>query len=1647
MKKFAKILVLLLTVALICGAIAMVASADDTEAKGADLSEAIANPVGGKVTLTGNSFLPAEVTVNSDLTIDLAGYTLTLEAANAFNVTGNVNFNIEGNYGKIELAGALLKSGMDVKPNVVISDAQINHYGSAVANDNYTIIDVCNGNYSFVNVHIVSTANVTTKCYTDATLPYEAFINMSRIVTGNSSDSTNVAGANVTFESSSFQCETSFVAGVQPAAGFSVFNVVGDGRVTVKNSYVKNAGSVFRLGYARPLTEGQLDGNVQNVTVENSTLITNPLTSQGTRDEFIWGHKLDGGNSATYGVYYFKDSFLSCDGYRFAHFGTDNATGTSKIVLDGSVIRNGMGNTTDNDSMLSRATSVYLKNQSAIVSHGSNLAGNGAVIYVEKGTRFNITSTIYTGGTAIKEYDFTTNTIGASVASTDLVYDPAGNRDYPYVYGGTASSILPEGADKIEYATYNYMGGGGNRYGIVQDGNGTPSWQENDFFQYSSKLGAVYDVTYGSNTSFKYWVSPDASDATSTLGSPRKYTSDPFIIVGNNTGDVASRFAQYGVHQVVVYTFDVATDSEYGYVESLLQVGGRSSGGNKADAQWAELKPDGTINNFTLKDFPDGGVKLSTDTFNTITLVAFIGEAGSTGTGFFYVNGKYIGYDDILCGAGVEFLQGVRFNPKNNFTHTVGQSILIDNVTRTRYTQYLDGANTVNKASADAYAPAYVKNTNPVNENYIAGGKAYAYLDDAINGAFANETQVVPVNAFVSSETPLLVEKNVKIGTWGNSLNIADGSYPSVIVGDKNAPSAYNFDAAYSDYAIYYYWLRPGYSADDEIFGDGSWEDEPEKYFYIQELKAGMTPAPEEGMVHFGTYNAEDGSVMVHNGKWSVDAVPEPSVFEPLSLDYVIEMEGSIFMIAPYYEKVTDALYVVLNAEDKVLRIGNTNQEFTDEFKTVNPGETKTITLLDDAALTSANHRLSGGSTPAVTNVNLNGKKMEWRAAGSMAFVGSNMTLNVYSTAPGAELYHAGWRDSGLVSQRIFAISGGSGEDLNTMNNTHDAHINIGTVEGIEGSNGKYLTVYTSIIAEGITGNDTCSITIDGIYAETYKYENGGMVITRFYNGDITIKNSTLINYYGPMVRFVAQPVTPYVLFDNCTIIHLGTDNLFNENGQNNNTKQLEFRNCVITCAPGKGISTLNSNRTVFSGTNIVSDTQFTNDAAYAASYTDGVKVFAYNAPVTLASLGFKDEGGYAKITRLAGSSANDLHDVYYAVVEYGVTMTEEQLEELGLAGVYTLPQYFKYAITDEANAVPVTWKDTNGDVLGTENFYTGPTAPIGNNTPASAFAGATLTVKLADVTEGLVATKKAFAGWDKGVNIKEAVVLNPVYETVANLENVKANISLYSDFGVNLYIPEVYKNFVTVKYGDKTLNAIETGREGYFRVSVEQLASEAASDVQFVVTVTEGGETVTVAYNVNVAVYAEYVLASAAGYTEADKTLMQYVVAYANEAYKYANNGEANATLEALATKYAATATVKNYTAITNPEEVSAVVKEAVVILESAPKFAFTIDKDFVGTVEIGGKAYTYAAADAEDRVVFVDGVRAFNFLDDITIKVGEKEGKYNFSAYAAYHADNAENGTDEASKAESAKALALIDALYEYVNYAKTYNANKAQ
>lgn len=128
MKKIAKLLVLLLSLALIFGAIAIIANADDEEKIVYDAltEDDIAAIDAGEWTLDGNKLIDTTINVSKDLTVDLNGYAIKSTAAQVFeykaaatvNITGEGIINLVGNDGSEAMLANSMDNNFEAKLNV-----------------------------------------------------------------------------------------------------------------------------------------------------------------------------------------------------------------------------------------------------------------------------------------------------------------------------------------------------------------------------------------------------------------------------------------------------------------------------------------------------------------------------------------------------------------------------------------------------------------------------------------------------------------------------------------------------------------------------------------------------------------------------------------------------------------------------------------------------------------------------------------------------------------------------------------------------------------------------------------------------------------------------------------------------------------------------------------------------------------------------------------------------------------------------------------------------------------------------------------------------------------------------------------------------------------------------------------------------------------------------------------------------------------------------------------------------------------------------------------------------------------------------------------------------------------------------------------
>ena len=572
------------------------------------------------------------------------------------------------------------------------------------------------------------------------------------------------------------------------------------------------------------------------------------------------------------------------------------------------------------------------------------------------------------------------------------------------------------------------------------------------------------------------------------------------------------------------------------------------------------------------------------------------------------------------------------------------------------------------------------------------------------------------------------------------------------------------------------------------------------------------------------------------------------------------------------------------------------------------------------------------------------------------------------------------------------------------------------------------------------------------------------MIMTRFYDGDIIVKNSIFVGPHtdnlidlksydngnkpanGRLSGYENVIMTPYVLLENSIFINNNTassgnaGSLVGNNGDYKDNKNLEYKN-VITNGRLNGSNEPSRN---FVGTGVGAyNYAIPTNAPYEKVY--------YNVPMTLNMFGTYAEGdshilAVKSSAAVEGGGVND--NRYYYIVDQGY----EHLVPEDNIGYLVLPTIEKIsANADEGTMHTVTVKNFDGSIYATRKYATGGN-PVGlERVPDQKIGSFTLS------HDGTFTTELPGG-------IQGATTLVPNYTVKASLSGVKTNLSLHSDFGLNIFVPATYKNQIVSVTCDKVegeLVGVDTVYNGssFVVYTVPVAANEVASDVVFCVTLRdesnvafgtlEGSENITVSF----ISYAEKILANAgAFYEEADRTMLWYAVNYANEAYKYFG-GSANAELAKLLTDYAdAKNTAERvYANVLDNMGLDSVFTAATLRLTDVPAYSFTVKAGFAGTVNVTTSLGTYTfeveASETPTKLV-IEGMKAYEFAETAAITasgtIGEEAvvvdaGQFNLATFAAYHSGNAD------ASAASAEALDLINALYDYVSEAKTYADSK--
>ena len=296
-------------------------------------------------------------------------------------------------------------------------------------------------------------------------------------------------------------------------------------------------------------------------------------------------------------------------------------------------------------------------------------------------------------------------------------------------------------------------------------------------------------------------------------------------------------------------------------------------------------------------------------------------------------------------------------------------------------------------------------------------------------------------------------------------------------------------------------------------------------------------------------------------------------------------------------------------------------------------------------------------------------------------------------------------------------------------------------------------------------------------------------------------------------------------------------------------------------------------------------------------------------------------------------------------------------------------------------------------------------------------------------------------------------------------------NLSLYSDFKYNVYIPrylgdeDVAGYIVSVTINDSTytkdtLCSVKIGGVEYYVFAEAGIASnETESAIDFTITLTEGGKTIVGEKTLSVAGYLKTALESTSSVANpAEYKLYQATLNYTKCAYD-AFGGMASV-VNTLWDKYCG----EEYSTLDmtgTAESVSGIgLYSAALNLDSAPKFRFYVlsatpdefiplfsgnlsvsypynDTVKVKSIDAGTLKLVQTGEQVEGgyKWYFEVELRAYQITKDITVTVGDKSGVYNLASYYAGLSNEHKSG----------EAGAVVRALYNYSKYAEGYLESK--
>ena len=290
-------------------------------------------------------------------------------------------------------------------------------------------------------------------------------------------------------------------------------------------------------------------------------------------------------------------------------------------------------------------------------------------------------------------------------------------------------------------------------------------------------------------------------------------------------------------------------------------------------------------------------------------------------------------------------------------------------------------------------------------------------------------------------------------------------------------------------------------------------------------------------------------------------------------------------------------------------------------------------------------------------------------------------------------------------------------------------------------------------------------------------------------------------------------------------------------------------------------------------------------------------------------------------------------------------------------------------------------------------------------------------------------------------------------------VDDLMWNLTLHSDFTINVYLPKTYIDNGTIGYvrnsrtgsikAAEAQTAVIDGVE-YLVYAITVNADETDRNIQYRFTFNDELKS-TYVVDLTVYKYVQTILNSSAQ-PQVAKELMMACADYVNEAYKLLK-GEENANMAALLADEANAAykpaANTNYGTAADTTAIADAIASAQMVLDADPHFLFTVQKNFTGTVtvtyKVKGEDVNYTveveavADDAAAVTVAFDKLRMYQLGDSFTITAVGTAGEAAVNASTTYGLGAYILGLEaEDVNADFAKALATFAKAAKAYKYA---------